>query len=114
VVLNQIESSMGGLAQQVTQNDSAFDRWGDAVKAASESMGDSLLPVLDKLTPLFEASIAQYRMDGDSFVGFANHVGQSGGFIDRAISAIIDAHQWMPWRPSPPSPPPARPHGKTW
>jgi phage-related minor tail protein len=37
VVLQQIEDSMGGLARQVTTNDSAFDKWSDAIKAASES-----------------------------------------------------------------------------
>jgi hypothetical protein len=95
VILGQVESSTRGLARQVTENDSAFDRWGDAVKAASESMGDSLLPVLDKLTPLIEASIHNIGWLSDTFVSFANAVGQSGGFIDRAVQGIVDAHEWM-------------------
>lgn len=95
IVLKAVENQYGGLAQQVTENDTAMDRWGDAVEDAKRAIGDALLPVLEMTDPIIDMLSDTVYSLIDAIAEWTAETEDGSSLMQTAIDRVADAYRYV-------------------
>lgn len=93
IVLQAVESQYGGLAEQVTANDTAMDRWAEAVADAKRAIGDALLPVLELTDPIIHMLSDTVYSLIDTIEEWTKETEDGTSIMQTAIDRVVEAYR---------------------